>query len=87
MGGFNGGMMPGFGGFNGGMMPGFGGVMPGFGFGGLGVGGIGLGGFNLAPLNRVFGGPFEGPATTFNGGTWAGPMREFGPFGVFGLSG
>ena len=85
-----GGMMPGMGGFGvGGLMPGLGigGMMPGLGMGGF-MHGLGMGGFmlgfgvpapyavNIAPLNRVFGGPFNAPFSGVNGGTWAGPMRD-----------
>jgi len=96
-GGLPGGVMPGlggFGGFPGGVMPGlggFGGFPGGFGAGvgllprfGLPFADIPLG-FNIAPLNRVFGGPFQGPFAAVNGGTWAGPMRNIAPIGGFGL--
>merc|ERR1711884_896410 len=54
---------PGFGGIGGPLLatPG-----PGPGFGGMG---------SIDPLNRVYGGPFQGPFAHGNGGPWAGPFR------------
>merc|ERR1719276_534174 len=47
-------------------------VGPGFGIGGPAFGGMG----SVDPLNRIYGGPFNGPFAAQNGGPWAGPFRS-----------